>query len=183
MFTISTYLLQHYEGWILLAYLSMVLLRVQDNCWFISSTLLASASGLSYENLFVSLSVSLTLVGCGSGWNLYVHLWFLFWAVILLWLYFYCKVTCFTPIIGDRKAISENLVSSPLPEVWYVFSDCVSFRSVAWGNLSMDMTWLSLVDSFPSFLNWVLFLDILSETFEEYTNSLCCRRTRLKGTV
>lgn len=128
------------RAWIPLAYLSMVLLRVQDNYWFISFTLLAPASGLSYKNLFVSLSFSLTLVGSGPGRKLYVHLCFLFWDVILLWLYFYSKVTCFTPIIGDRKAISENLVSSLLPEVWYVFSDCV-FPSGLLHEATLAWTW------------------------------------------
>lgn len=131
MFSISTHLLQHHEGWLLLAYCSVVLLKMQDSCWFISSTFLALVLGLSYKHLLITLSVSLTIVGSGSGWNLYdalsghlyVHLRLIFWGVILVW----SSLTCFACVIVHREATSGNSVSSLLSEVWYIFFGTVCF--------------------------------------------------------
>lgn len=131
MFRISTQLLQHHEGWLLLAYCSVVLLKMQDNCRFISSTFLALVLGLSYKHLLITLSVSFTIVRSGPGWNLYdalsghlyVHSWLIFWGVILVW----SSLTCFACVIVRREATSGNSVSSLLSEVWYVFFGPVCF--------------------------------------------------------
>lgn len=99
---------------------------------------------------------------------------------------FYCSIQLHA--LHVLEVTEKQSLNTQFTPCWQKFGmlslqKCVTFRSAGWSYLGTSRTRLSLMNSLPSSFNWVLFLETVNETSEEYTNSLCCRSTRLKRIV